>query len=261
MLSLLAPPRTIVMVLALSLSVLMIAGCGIAPEAQPITLGSTGVVKTNLTDVCHLTFTDEPIAGDLIRSVGVDQRGVYEVALIGVDDTLVRAIFTVKPEREPVMWRANYIDRCLIRFLAQLGHAWLHPWYYEEHQPGETVTQNREIRVALSGGGQADLILDIVTLDFVNRFGAEVTAVPPSDDATSNTCGFRVVAGLDGQRLNIRAAPDTDAAIVTKLIEGDQVTHLCDTQEADGRTWAHVEVRSGAEAIRGWASEEFLRQP
>lgn len=59
-----------------------------------------------------------------------------------------------------------------------------------------------------------------------------------------------VLGAGQGDRLNIRSAPDIGAAIVTRLSDGTQVQILDGPRSADGYTWWRVQTSSGAQ---GWA--------
>ncbi len=65
-----------------------------------------------------------------------------------------------------------------------------------------------------------------------------------------------VVATGGGQRLNIRQAPGTDAAIVARVDPGTRLEVLDGPRTASGYTWWHVRSPDG---VTGWAAENWLK--
>lgn len=248
----------------LLVAALALAGCAALPADGPKSLGATLQVRDSLAESCKLSFTSVPAGGELTRHTGVDERGIYAVALLGTDDQLMRASYMVLPEQEPFIGRPNLIDNCLINFLSQLGQVWLQPWYYERIAAGEAVEENQEMRATLLGVEGEQVVLELTALDFAERVTGVGSAYPGNDQpapAVEGDCGQRIVAGLGGQRLNLRAAPGTDAAILAKLPEGTEVSHLCTTQKNDGRIWARIAATVEGATVEGWVSEEFLASP
>lgn len=245
--------------LLLIFAMALLVGCSVLPAPPPANLGITHLAREALAEPCKVTFTEQRLTDGMLSYTGADPRGVYTIDFVGTDDVLMRVTFTVTPEQEPTMWRPNYVDRCLVRLLAHIGQGWAHPWYYEHIDQGEAVEDVAGVRATLTGGGAENLVLEMTALDFTEQItGAEAE---PGAPTAETDCGPRVVAGLGGQRLNLRAQPGTDAAIVVKLAEGAEVRHLCATQVEGGRTWANVAAQAEGKPVRGWVSEEFLRQP
>ena len=68
--------------------------------------------------------------------------------------------------------------------------------------------------------------------------------------------GAQVVAVTDGKRLNVRQAPGTDAAIVTRVEPGTQLEVLDGPRAASGYTWWRVKSPDGT---MGWTAENWLK--
>jgi len=68
--------------------------------------------------------------------------------------------------------------------------------------------------------------------------------------------GGQVIVVTGGQGLNVRQAPGTDAAIVTKVKPGTRLEVLDGPRIASGYTWWRVRLPDGT---IGWAAENWLR--
>jgi sortase (surface protein transpeptidase) len=87
---------------------------------------------------------------------------------------------------------------------------------------------------------------------------SEVETLEASADETDGGDGVLEVGGtavVTDDGVNMRAAASTDADIVTRLAEGQEVSIIGGPEDGSGFTWWQVEVSDGTE---GWVAEDFL---
>jgi hypothetical protein len=121
-------------------------------------------------------------------------------------------------------------------------------------QPAATAAQTPQpaVEPAVEPAATAAPLLPVI---------AAPTAAPdPGSDPESNAGGSSADSAETGTvvsdgRLNLRAQPETTAAIVRKLDPGDVVTIL--DRSADGG-WLQVQLADGAS---GWVAAEYIAAP
>lgn len=84
---------------------------------------------------------------------------------------------------------------------------------------------------------------------------AEAAAEENAESADEAEAAGSGQATVNDSDVNLRSEPSTSGDVVTTLSEGDVVTVLGDSQEAEGFVWVPVRLEDGTE---GWVVEDFL---
>jgi uncharacterized protein YgiM (DUF1202 family) len=90
--------------------------------------------------------------------------------------------------------------------------------------------------------------------EVVNPSASEL-GVGGNATVTEDGLNLRGNATVTEDGLNLRGNATTDAEVITTLSQGQQVSIIGGTEEADGLTWWQVELDNDTQ---GWVAEDFL---
>ena len=137
-------------------------------------------------------------------------------------------------------------------------------WHATLRKSGDYTVQVFLIRAAARRAETAAFTLTVG----VTGTAAETTPATPAADAApapdfadglAGGPDFWQVAGLDpGDKLNLRAGPSTDAAVLARFPEGTILRNR-GCKMTGTRRWCDVEARDDA-TVRGWVSGRYLHE-
>jgi uncharacterized protein YgiM (DUF1202 family) len=84
------------------------------------------------------------------------------------------------------------------------------------------------------------------------------STAPSAAPSTAPAAVTYTIANTGGDNVNLRSDASTEAEVLAKLVEGDQVTEAGPSKTVDGREWKHVRTKDG---IEGWVAAEFVTKP
>lgn len=253
-----------------------------APKAGPLGLNTTSApvegdvpVAINIpaAEVDAEVETQQIVDGQMLDPSGPWVVSWYEqTAKVGTTGNAVMSGHVDYWEVGPAVFRnvANLQPGAEIRVIGQDGETYVYALEYIERVyiadlTAEEVNSPRLVGntdyaalTLITCGGEFNydtgeyLSRDIIRARLVSAQAADAPAAAPADEPAAAGEGQ---ATVNDSGVNVRSEPTTSGEVVTNLSEGDVVTVLDETEEADGYVWVQVQLEDGTE---GWVVKDFL---
>jgi sortase (surface protein transpeptidase) len=222
--------------------------------------------------------TQQIVDGQMLDPSGPWVVSWYEqTALIGERGNSVMSGHVDYWEVGPAVFRnvANLQPGAEIRVIGQDGTTYVYALEYIERVylselTAEDINSPRLVGntdypalTLITCGGEFDreageyLSRDIIRARLVSTDASGTQAAAPAEDneESSEEAAGEGQATVNDNEVNLRSEASTSGDIVATLSEGDVVTVLGDSEEADDYIWVPVRLEDGTE---GWVVEDFL---
>lgn len=252
-----------------------------SPKAGPLGLNTTTVpaegdvpVAINIPDaeVDAEVEIQQIVDGQMLDPSGPWVVSWYEqTAMVGTTGNAVMSGHVDYWEVGPAVFRnvANLQPGAEIRVVGQDGATYVYALEYIERVyiadlTAEEVNSPRLVGntdyaalTLITCGGEFDreageyLSRDIIRARLVSSEGGSAPVASPTEEPVAG----EGQATVNDNDVNLRSEASTSSDIVATLSDGDVVTVLGDSEEADDRVWVRVRLEDGTE---GWVVEDYL---